>query len=382
MRARLADESGFSLFAVITVLAVAGMFVAGAYAAADGDMPITRQSQDRKSAYAAAEGGLNYYLFQLERDPDYWSKCVPAGVTPAPPINQRWDGTGTDPRTWKTLPSSNASYTIELLPANGSASCVAGDLTTMLDRQSGTFRIRATGRSGNVYRTIVASFRRKSFLDFLYYTHFETTDPAAYPDPSVQAWADRNCAKYRPDRDASCREIRFIAGDRINGPLHTDDTSLLICGAATFGRGSYDNIEVSGGGDGWDPDCSGTSPNFLGTVQTNVPEMPMPSTNGELARSALAAYTYTGETTLRLKGNVMDVTTDGPFTPDVPLPSNGVVYVKGGICGVVRTPRSSTTTIPPAARTSTSAGRTPRASRSPARWTSSSARRTTRPTAT
>jgi hypothetical protein len=337
-RARLADESGFSMFAVMMVLAVTGMFVAGAYAAADGDLPITRESQDRKAAYAAAEGGLNYYMFQLERDPDYWTKCVPAGVSPSPPINQRWSGTGTDPRTWKTLPSSNASYAIELLPANGSSSCVASDQTTMLDRQSGTFRIRSTGRSGNVHRTIVGSFRRRSFLDFLYFTHWETTDPAAYASPSDQTWADSRCAKYRPDRHSDCREIRFIGNDRINGPLHTDDTSILVCGSATFGRGPYDNIEVSGGGDGWDAACSGTTPNFLGTVQTEAREMPMPSTNRELARAALPAYTYTGVTTIRLKGNVMDVTTDGRFTPDVPLPSNGIVYVKGGICGVVRTP--------------------------------------------
>ena len=337
-RARLADESGFSMFAVMMVLAVTGMFVAGAYAAADGDLPITRESQDRKAAYAAAEGGLNYYMFQLERDPDYWTKCVPSGVSPAPPINQRWDGTGADPRVWKTLPSSNAGYTIELLPANGSASCVAGSQTTMLDLQSGTFRIRATGRSGNVHRTIVGSFRRKSFADFLYYTHFETTDPSAYPDPSDQAWADENCARYRPDRDDDCREIRFIERDRINGPLHTDDTSLLVCGGATFGRGAYDNIEVNGPEPGWEADCGGTTPNFLGRVQAPAGEMQIPSTNRELARAALPAYTYTGQTIIRLKRDVMDVTSDGQTTQNVPLPPNGVIHVKGGVCGVVRTP--------------------------------------------
>ncbi len=45
---------------------------------------------------------------------------------------------------------------------------------------SGTFRIKSTGFSGNQKRTIVATFGHKGFLEFIYYTKYETLDPTTY----------------------------------------------------------------------------------------------------------------------------------------------------------------------------------------------------------
>ena len=50
---------------------------------------------------------------------------------------------------------------------------------------AGTFRIASTGTSNNVSRTIVAQYKRDSFLNFVYYTDYETLDPgrpAGRPD--------------------------------------------------------------------------------------------------------------------------------------------------------------------------------------------------------
>ena len=41
---------------------------------------------------------------------------------------------------------------------------------TMIDKSTGTFRIRSTGVSRGVRRSIVTTFRRNSFLDFIYFT--------------------------------------------------------------------------------------------------------------------------------------------------------------------------------------------------------------------
>ena len=54
---RLADESGFSMLAVMIVMIAATTFVVGGFAAANGDLPMSRNSQDRKATYAAAESG-------------------------------------------------------------------------------------------------------------------------------------------------------------------------------------------------------------------------------------------------------------------------------------------------------------------------------------
>ena len=78
----LAVEHGFSMIVVMGVMAASSLFVAAAFAAANGDLPLTRDSQDRKQAYAAAEAGINYYQYHLNQDPDYWTRC-----TNVPPPN-------------------------------------------------------------------------------------------------------------------------------------------------------------------------------------------------------------------------------------------------------------------------------------------------------
>ena len=69
-------EHGFSMIVVMGVMAASSLFVAAAFAAANGDLPLTRDSQDRKQAYSAAEAGINYYQYHLNQDPDYWTKCT------------------------------------------------------------------------------------------------------------------------------------------------------------------------------------------------------------------------------------------------------------------------------------------------------------------
>ena len=113
-----------------------------------------------------------------------------------------------------------------------------------------------TGRpnaTSKLRRSIIATFRRKSFLDFLYFTDFETLDPAAYnpagsPSPSWAATTAANVPQQRATTTA--REIQFADFDRINGPFHTNDDSILVCDSPHFGRSVGDKIEVSGTGTG------------------------------------------------------------------------------------------------------------------------------------
>ena len=336
-------ERGIAMLVVIMALAAGSALGAVVLSAAGADLPFARASQERKQAYAAAEAGLEYYMFKLGQFNDYWTLCDtgqgPGGTEPNP-VNQRWPGTGADTRRWRTMPDGKSRYTIELLPSTGTQ-CTPGQNAhvSMLDSSSGTFRIRATGRAGGVTRTVVTTLRRRSFLDFIYFTDYETRDPAQYPDPDDAAWAAVNCAKPRASRPSGCVPIQFASNDEINGPLHTND-DLLTCGAVKFGRDKDDNIEASGPA-GWAnaSGCSG-SPNFQGTWIPNATPLNVPPTNAGLAAVAQPAYTYTGKTTIRLKGNVMDVTTGTPAvtTTNVPLPANGVIYVQNGACTGTKTP--------------------------------------------
>ena len=102
----------------------------------------------------------------------------------------------------------------------------------------------------NVTRTVQATLRRRSFIDYLYFTDYETKDPAAYDtagDDYTPTQAQTYCAKrYYEGRDKAgrvdfagdtdgntCTEISFNSNDTINGPLHSND-AIRICGSPTF----------------------------------------------------------------------------------------------------------------------------------------------------
>ena len=86
-------------------------------------------------------------------------------------------------------------------------------------------------------RSIVATFRRDSFLNFVYFTDYENRDPAAETERRPSARRSSRTAPTGTARRAhgnGCVEIQFATGDAINGPLHTNDESLLICGTPTL----------------------------------------------------------------------------------------------------------------------------------------------------
>jgi Tfp pilus assembly protein PilX len=341
---RLRRDDGFSMIVVMVALIIGTLLSIWALDAATGDLAGARGSQDRKAAYAAAESGIDYYRYRLAKDNNVWKDCENVDsppTTPRAPVNQAWDGTGADPRQWRNVTGSSAQYTVELLPANGATACstTAAD-ATMIDTSTGTFRIRATGRVGKVTRSIVATFRRKSFLDFLYFTDYETMDPIATSDP---IWSQANCVEYRPQRPGGCVQIQFGSFDALNGPVHSND-SWLICGGATFGRNAGDRLESSQASPGWvSAGCSG-SPNFKAPFNYGVASMDMPPTNASLSSAAVAPYRYTGRTSITFRGTVMDVTlSDGTTLPPQPLPPNGILWVGDGGCTVPDQPPPNAT---------------------------------------
>ncbi len=372
IRRRLAPESGFTMITVMGAMMVVMLLSAVAIAAANGDLEGGARDQETKQALAAAEAGVNDYAYHLNQDNNYWAKCT--GVPAPAKVNQPWNGANpaADPRQWRAVPASRSEYAIELLPADWAPNTAnpaaekrcdpANASASMIDKATGTFRIRVTGRvpSGNgdyAQRSVITSFRRKSFLDFLYVTDYETSDPAWYTRlaggaatvPPIDTWATNNCGYWRDGRGtkrytgvtsggqtltAGCDEIQFADKDRINGPFHTND-SILVCGSPTFGRTIKDKIEVSGPKPGWRDNCGGSNPNFVGTFRAGVPTLALPQSNSSLKTVVDPNYYFTGKTYIQLNGATMTV--DNPSMgisgKNMALPPNGVVYVDDGICG-------------------------------------------------
>ena len=362
LRRRLSGQAGFTMPAVMIGMFLAGLFSLAAISGVVGDIPIARGDQDHKRAHEAAEAGLAWYQFQLAADPAYWTKCTNV-PNPSPseqaPVNQVWNGVGADPRKWRFLPgSSDAKYAIELIPANGQTACdPSKPQTTML--QNNTLRIRSTGWVRGKKRSIVATFKRKSFLDYVYFTNLETIDPVTYSDAGMRAWAQGTsttqgqCEKYwRDGRGSSsyfgnyCTEIQFITGDQINGPFHTND-SILTNGSPIFGRTS-DKIEMTGGAPTGYRTNGGGTPVFRGPKTVPAAPLDLPPDNASLKTLADPAYRFTGKTSLVFQDDKVLVTNAAVGT-NVPMalpPPNGIIYVSNGACGKSYTLQQNYTDIP------------------------------------
>jgi Tfp pilus assembly protein PilX len=375
------DERGFTMVTVVGALLVVTLLAVAALSYAQRDLPSGAHDRDRKIAYAAAEAGAQNYFYYLSQDPNFWAKCDndTAAYTTPPQINQRWNGTAD--RNWARVPNTtNAWYTIELLPANGASSCSTTNAeATMIDTSTGTFRIRATGRVGlnGTKRSIVVTFKRQGLLDYLYFTDKETRSPILYPvevgtrntrmpdncSPascrSLKQWAMDECDRYygddtdgrRQDQQfdgqyqasgtsgswtslsVPCNLINFIDDDVVSGPFHTND-EFSCSGAPTFGLLSADRIETASLGQTDTPATGyrGCIPNFIGTRVRNAPQLDLPPTNQALYRDTAANYRFVGRTQVTMNGANMTVTgtrENGQALNGVsmPIPADGVVYV-------------------------------------------------------
>jgi Tfp pilus assembly protein PilX len=392
--ARARDERGFTMVTVMAVMFCVTLLSIAALSAAQGDLQPGAHDKSRKVAYAAADAGVQNYLFHLSQDPNYWAKCTTGPLPNA--INDPWNGSApaADPRRWMNLPASQSRYAIELLPANGNAACsTTSPDSSMIDAASATFKIRSTGQdvSTGVKRSLVVTFKRKSFLDYLYFTDKEALSPGLYgmyrdsrvtrenvgTGRDVITWARQQCDRYSGDDpalgnraaqffdgeyqnastgvwanfDLTCKGALFQSGDVVAGPVHTNDELEIDCGspAAKFGDSIDDVVETSALGripaSPPDPDsgwygCTAPEVNFsttnparpAGTWRAHAAALTLPPTNTALKHDTAAAYRFKGTTKIVLDGTTMRVTgtrENGTVlsATDVAIPADGLVYV-------------------------------------------------------
>jgi Tfp pilus assembly protein PilX len=308
------DERGFVMVTVLLVTFVLLMATVVVLNRAVGSQNISRHDQDWNAALAAAEAGIDDYLYRTNN-----SSVIP----PSPTGN-----TAIAP-SWKSVPG----------PASGGQFSYAVDSSTLA--VDGTIRLMVSGRVNGVVRTVEATLRRKTFLDYMYFTNYETVDPALYGSSPytqyTQAQALANCARYyygSPARNSNCTDIQFITGDVINGPLHSND-AILINGSPVFNGATTTSWNTSA------PRyrCSGScSPTFaLSGDPKYVQPLTMPPSNTGLKAVATAAggCLFTGPTSITLNsGGTMTV--NSPFTKSsncaktgtYAIPSNGIIYVQ------------------------------------------------------
>jgi Tfp pilus assembly protein PilX len=357
------------MIATVMAMSVVMLLAVVAVAAVNGDTHLTQRDLESKQAFEAAKAGVDDYAFHLSSDKSYWAKCT--GVPEPNAVNQ----VGSTAKTRLVPGNTGAKYAIELLPSASQSTytqcSTANPTTSMLESSGalpGSFRIRSTGFSGKAKTSIVATFKPPSFLDFLYFTQLETSDPVSYGYPSNSdalkgaysqcelTWQQGRYEDPIPGTDWKkdgssedyCSKISFASVDTLAGPIHTND-AMAIYGEPTLGRESLDMVETSAESPGWYPTSPGSKPKFKGTFVTKAPVLTPPESNSKLKEIAESPnYKITGSVRICLTGSTMKLLknpTNGKCSEggtSLPMPPNGVIYVSNGECPTNYSPFTAT----------------------------------------
>lgn len=345
LRRRAGDEEGVVLVTVLLITFVLFLLVAGTLAYAIGSQSISRRDQDWNAALTAAEAGFDDYLYRLNQNDQYYLYGATAPVFDCGSANQPALSTPPDGNTafssWTAVPGSTTGATFQY---RIDTSCLA---------TYGAINVWSSGKSGTTVRTIMATFRRRAFIDYLYFTDYETKDPASYDstDYYTPTDAQTHCAMhYYEGRSSHCTDINFVTGDVVNGPLHSND-AILICGSPTFNG----NVSTSWQGSGspvrrWRAGSCTNNPSFSRAGDPKYADpLTMPPSDLSVKTQADATLggtgcLFTGPTSITLNA-AGTMTVVSPFTKSgaapnncaggtlaspvtEALPTNGVIYVQ------------------------------------------------------
>jgi type II secretory pathway pseudopilin PulG len=326
---RSPGEQGFALITVLLALTALLALSVAAVSYGVGSQTLSRRDQNWNAALSAAEAGIDDFVFRLNENSNYF---LFSDSNPPPDGNLAFS-------QYVPVPGGD---TISTFRYSTDTSQIAAD---------GTILITSTGQVGTTRRTVQATLRRRTFIDYLYYTDYETLDPAMYTGPLytgdstyTPAEATTNCTRYAyasPGRGSGCTEINFISADAVNGPLHSND-SFLVCGSPHFNgdtstswnKSSQPRYRTNSG-------CSPNSPVFANPGDPKyLSNLAMPPSNSSIKTETAAGNggcLFTGPTSITLNSDGT-ITTTSPFSQQVnggcvangtgALPDNGVIYVQ------------------------------------------------------
>lgn len=316
------EEDGVAMITIILSLTIMMALAVAAIQYGLGSQDVSKRDQDWQSALSAAEAGLDNYQFHVNENANY---IAYSASNPPPDGNLAFS-------QYVAIPGGNTAGQYRY---SADVSRVGVD---------GTITVTSTGKVGNMKRTVQSIVRRRSFLDYLYFTDYETQDPASYTgSPYTASQAQSYCAyHYFDGRNSNCNDIQFISADTLNGPVHSND-AILMCGSPNFNSTVSTSWNTSG--NHWRSGCGGTNPDFAnpGDPQYIAP-LSMPPSNSALkseTTTAAGGCLYTGPTRIKLLSSGK-MTVKSPFskqtnnsstcptngTTQTSLPSNGVIYVQ------------------------------------------------------
>jgi hypothetical protein len=200
------NDAGQALLLVLIAVALL-MSIPLAIATTTVDqLPQTSRNLNWDAAYEAAQAGLNDYLQRLDLNGGYGVYNKSNNTSPANTAFSGWVSAS-------TTPAESYSYAPTVVPASGLISLeVSGKAGTGADQ---------------VVRTFDYSVRPSTSLDDVYWSNYETVDPALGSSSSCAAYYSSSSSP-----PSSC-VIEFDSNDTLDGPVFSNDT-FRMCGSPTF----------------------------------------------------------------------------------------------------------------------------------------------------
>jgi Tfp pilus assembly protein PilX len=340
------DEAGLAMIIAITVVMLMTIIPLALVQGAVAQLPLAKHDQDHEAALAAAEAGVDDYLNRLAQNSNYWTYSATNPPTPANPAFTGWT------RVAGPLPN---------------AECFRYRPDTSQTAATGIIYLTASGKrltnpagscsSAGAIRTVSLGLRRQGFLDYLWLTDYEITDPVLSGADATactkHAWEwNAPYSKYGPSDPSNCSAVFWSSSAMLNGPVHSND-GLYVCGNPTFNgdtdtyynsatsNNAFHSKQFGGPGTELNPLGCSNSPTY---ARNNDPAsgsiLPFPPANTSIRSQADqhqggTGCLYTGPTTITLLATgKMNVTSPKTLESNcatgsnVPLPGNGVVYVQ------------------------------------------------------
>jgi hypothetical protein len=290
-----------------------------------------RRETDYYAALAAAQAGVDDYVSRLNVNNTYWQSVDCTNVAMRRPLPGASPACGWSASTstgWVPVVGAKEpdGTPCSVVPTPVNCARFHYDVDATATISTGSITLTSTGKSRNVERRVRVVVQRRGFTDFLYYSDIESTDPAnTYVYDGLgdltSTQAASACSMHywnTPTRNSFCRDIQFVTGDRIDGPLHSND-AIMLSGSPSFNGAATTSYPACA------PDGTGVPKPVATCYRATGSPVPTPSfarslgylglidlppTNTSLKTQTVAATAvgtpgclYTGPTRVKLIGN-------------------------------------------------------------------------------
>ncbi|GEP68114.1 hypothetical protein CSO01_08290 [Cellulomonas soli] len=241
-RLRTAGDEGVALVLVVGSMLILAMLAFTALAFTVASQKFARYDQDYTSAMGAAQSGVDDYIARLNRLGLYYKDVDCTNLALQGPMDATTNTCGWSDSTEAGWLPVDPTRTGELDAFYHYA------VNSSLAESGGPITLTVTGRANGEYRSVESVLRKASSTDYVYYTDYESADPA-----NVQAYPTSNPASaqcggsvpagvtplywYNNRKAYGCKEITFASGDYLEGTVFSNDS--VAAAGPTFTDGFF-----------------------------------------------------------------------------------------------------------------------------------------------